>query len=198
MEYLVFNIKNEQHFKNMESSLANMAPELTSRTNILICVEDESLYVRVRNIKDSLIVGHYGEILVSYSKDFVGEVKENISGSNGDIIFVNPNHVLKFGAYKKFMYDSLSLRYGLVACQTHNKCMKVEDLYDELNKTEIELSGCEKKYNLYFVDDIFDATFMIKIENLRFWLGDNNLGIYLKRMGYQNYVDNDIPVKEVK
>lgn len=197
MEYLVFDIKTEQHLKNVKDSLVNMAPEFNGQTNILICVEDESLFLDVRGVKEFLVPGLYGEILITFAENFVDEVKENILGANGDIIFINPNHVLGYGAYKKFLLDSMVYKYGLIACQTHNKCLKSDDLYDELNTHEEDLSESVSD-GVYYIDNTKDCSFMIKAENLRYWLDDGNLGVYLKRLGYQNYVDKDIPVKEVK
>ena len=114
MEYLVFDIKTEQHLKNVKDSLVNMAPEFNSQTNILICVEDESLFLDVRSVREFLVPGSYGEILITFTENFVDEVKENILGANGDIIFIKPDHVLGYGAYKKFLLDSMVYKYGLI------------------------------------------------------------------------------------
>lgn len=195
MKYITFRVFDDISYQCMRKTLTNIGPELNNNFNLLIDVEDEDLFLRVRNEWSDLLEScSYGEVRVIYKE----KIEDYLKDALARIIVVYPYHILGRGAIKRLNLDDELLNYGFIAIQSHDECFKSNDLYDELNTELIKLSDCKQiRDGVYIVDTTYNATYMLSVQNFKqFFFNDNNLGLYLRRLGYTNFIDSNIVVKE--
>ena len=199
MRYLVFMPQDEVALENTFKSLSNVAPELDENVCVAVWTDKEDLYLLARNKVDICLEGAiYSGCRTIYSpaSEKVSCIKDIISSQNGSVILVSPTHVLGYGCIQSLYFSGRIYKYGFFAGQTHDECIDCPDLYDETSGKVVPLDGHEKiGDDIYMVDNTFDATYLVKMDNFKkYWLDDGNLGIYLRRLGYCNFIDKSINI----
>lgn len=199
MRYFVFMPERDTQLENVFRSLSNIAPELDKDVNILIWTDDESVYFRARNDGEQYLDGgvyNSFRVISSAVEDKVSSIKQVIVPETGSVVIVNPDHILGYGCVSSLYFVGRIYKYGFFALQTHNKCIDCPDLYDETSGIKSLLEGHDKiGDDIYMVDDTFDATYLVKMDNFKkYWLDDEHLGVYLRRLGYCNFVDKSFNI----
>ena len=199
MRYLVFMPQDEVALGNVYRSLSNIAPELDDNVGVLIWTDKEDLYLSARNDGEEYLDGaEYSDYRVIFSEadKKVDTIKDSINQTSGSVVLVNPEHVLGFGCISSLYFSGRIYKYGFFAAQPHNECIDCLDLYDETLVKKVPLDGHEMiGEDIYMVDNTFDATYLVKMDNFRkYWFDDGNLGVYLRRLGYCNFIDKSINI----
>lgn len=200
MRYIIFTPQNEDELDNVVKSLNNIAPELDETVNILLWTDVDGIYIKARSsYSDELEGAIYNEFL-TVSGDKVSSIKEVLTAPKGSVILVHPNHILGYGSISALYFADRIYKYGLIGAQLHDGCIDCPDVYDETTAVKNSLEGHEKIGDeMYMVDNVYDATIMVKLQTFKDdWYDDGNLGIYLRRMGYCNFVDKGINIKRGK
>lgn len=200
MRYIIFTPSNENELKNVYRSLSNITPELNSNISILLWTDNEEVYLNARNNYPKYVEGGtYNDFLCLFSGDKL-DCKNSLIAQKGSVLLVHPNHILGYGCLETLYFEDRIYKYGLIAGQIHDWCIDCEDLYDETTAHKVGLFGHDRiGKDIFMVDNVLEATVMVKLKPFfDYWFDDGNLGIYLRRLGYCNFVDKSLNIKRGK
>lgn len=197
METIVFYIDSEQSKQNALLSLTNIGPEIKRETSLLFVTNNE-YYLEIRNLDpqyfegiifDNLMFMSIGEDSLSYL------VKDVVNNLCTNLIIINPTHILKYGAISEMRRTFNDGHYGFVG-NSLKSVGKAQDLYsnpvitDLINVTE---------YSEREIDTLTDMTFITSRQNFDYYCDDDiDFGIQLRKLGFRNILDKNIPIMEGK
>lgn len=197
MEAIVFYINSERSKQNALLSLANIGPEIKRETALLFVTNNE-YYLEIRNLDpqyfegiifDNLMFMTTGEDSLSHT------VKEVINNLYTDLIIINPAHILKFGAISEMRRTFSERHYGFVG-NSLKSVGKAQDLYS--NPVITDLINV-KEYSEREIDALTDITFITSRQNFDYYCDDDiDFGIQLRKLGFKNILDKNIPIMEGK
>lgn len=198
MEIIFFYINSARSLKNASLSLTNIGPELNRDSSIVFVCSDE-YYLEMRNsyenyledaVFDSVLVTSCGKN--SFSKT----AREVLKDMLRNVIVVNQNHILQFGAIRELRRAFGSGHFGFVG-NTLKNGYSIENLYDKkpnyIKKGTSELSEWEQ------VDSLDGMSFITTGQNFNYFCDDEvDFGIQLRKLGFRNFIDKNIPIMEGK
>ena len=198
MEIIFFYINSARSLKNASLSLANIGPELNRDSSIVFVCSDE-YYLEVRNSYENYLEGAiFDSVLVAScgKNSFSKTAREVLKDMLRNVIIVNQNHVLRFGALRELRRAFGSGHLGFVG-NTLKNGYSIENLYDKkpncIKKEASELSGWEQ------VDSLDGMSFITTGQNFSYFCDDEvDFGIQLRKLGFRNFIDKNIPIMEGK
>lgn len=198
MEIIFFYINSARSLKNASLSLANIGPELNRDSSIVFVCSDE-YYLEVRNSYENYLEGAvFDSVLVTScgKKSFSKTAREVLKNLFQNVIVVNQNHILRFGALRELRRAFGLGHFGFVG-NTLKNGYSVEDLYDEslncIKKEAGELSRWEQ------IDSLDEMSFITTGQNFCYFCDDEaDFGIQLRKLGFRNFIDKNIPIMEGK
>ena len=201
MIYIVFTVQNEKDFKNVCLSLTNISPELSERNSILVLASTD-LYLDCRNKLQEYLEGAKYWDFMCYPLEKDTNVYHNlnyIADITSLVILVKPSHILQYGSIHKLMMayiDTFNSKAGLIAMEKGSKRVLSEDLYS--GKWKIIDNPITADYEP--VDSIISGTVITSYQNLIGGYTDDLIeyGLFLRRLGFSNYLLKETLVTEDK
>lgn len=198
MEIIFFYINSTRSLKNAFLSLANIGPELNRDSSIVFVCSDE-YYLEVRNSYENYLDGIvFDSVLVASCgrNSFSKTAKDVLKNLFHNIIVVNQNHILRFGAIRELRRAFGLGHFGFVGNTLKNSC-SIENLYDEkpncIKKKARELSRWEQ------VDSLDEMSFITTGQNFSYFCDNEvDFGIQLRKLGFRNFIDKNVPIMEGK
>lgn len=198
MEIIFFYINSARSLKNASLSLVNIGPELNRDSSIVFVCSDE-YYLEVRNSYESYLEGvFFDSVLVAScgKNSFPKTARDVLNNLFQNIIVVNQNHVLRYGAIREFRRAFASGHFGFVG-NTLKNSYSIENLYDEkpncIKKEARELSRWEQ------IDSLDEMSFITTGQNFSYFCNNEvDFGIQLRKLGFRNFIDKNIPIMEGK
>ena len=200
MIYVVFTVQNEKEYKNAALSLSNITPELTEQYSILI-LASKDFYIKCRNeLPQTLEGGVYWEFLCNLLEEDTS-IHHNlyIADKYSLVILVKPSHILQYGSIHKLSLaymDTFNNKAGLVAIEKGFNRIQCDDLY----KNEWKIIDNPITADYEPVDSVISATIITSYQNLiGGYLGNLiEYGLFLRRLGFSNYLLKETLVTEDK
>jgi hypothetical protein len=197
MEAIVFYINSEQSKQNALLSLANIGPEIKRETALLFVTNNE-YYLEMRNLDPQYFEGIiYDDLMfITTGEDSLSHtVKGVLNNLYTDLIIINPTHILKFGAISEMRRTFNGGHYGFIG-NSLKSVGKAQDLYSNPVITDL-IDVAE--YSEREIDVLTDMTFITSRQNFDYYCDDDvDFGIQLRKLGFKNILDKNIPIMEGK
>lgn len=194
MLYILTPVKTEKGLKNLKISLENNFGVLSKRSAVLAFTTDEVLYPKIKHLVQLFAEDNPIETLVSFEKSLNFEnVKKylELSNPNDICVLLDEKSIMPRGALKKMLEDySLKSGIGLITGQPYKAKLNygLNDIYNPKKRSEVSSEGLVK---IEVCPSFFIMTRMELFLNFNFKTR-KNYSYELTKLGYANYLDNDV------